>query len=607
MSRSHPMPENEKERLARLQQYGVLDTLPSESFDRVTRLASRLLKMPIALVSLVDAERQWFKSRVGLDASETPRELAFCAHAICDTAVMVVPNAQLDQRFADNPLVTGAPDIRFYAGAPLRTEDGLNMGTLCVIDQAPREFSEEDRLLLNDLAQIVIDELELHALAQREQEARTRLIDAIEAAPDGFIYFDRDDRLALCNQRFSDLFPESRDLLVPGTTFETIIRQAVARNQFPEAEGREEAWIQERLKSHRNPGAPIEQHLANGRWVRIEERRTRDGGIVGFRTDISALKTREFELEKLAQSELEARTRLIDAIEAAPDGFVYFDREDRLALCNQRYREFYPESADLLVPGAPFEEIIREGVARGQYPEAEGRESEWIGKRLETHRIPGAAVEQHLADGRWIRVEERRTRDGGTVGFRTDITELKQREFELEKLATTDSLTGALNRRSFLDASERELRRARRYDAPLSILLVDMDHFKRINDLHGHAAGDEVLRRLVKVMEQTLREHDLICRYGGEEFAILLPQTDNAAAEIAAERLCAGVEAMFVKAENGTIRPTVSIGGTQMEVHADSLESALSRADVGLYEAKAGGRNRVVIKETNPALLQAAP
>ncbi len=600
-----PVPENEKQRLERLRQYGILDTAPSEAFDRVTRLASRLLKMPIALVSLVDEDRQWFKSRVGLDAPETPSELAFCAHAICDTSVMVVPNAQDDPRFSDNPLVTGAPDIRFYAGAPLRTDDGLNLGTLCVIDQTPREFTDEERLLLNDLAHIVIDELELHALAKREQEARTRLIDAIEAAPDGFVYYDRDDRLALCNERYREFYRESADLMIPGAPFEDLVREGVARGQFPAAKGNEEAWIEARLETHRNPQCSIEQQLPSGRWVRIEERRTRDGGIVGFRTDITELKEREIALEQLAKREQESRNRLYDAIEAVPDGFVYFDRDDRLELCNERYREFYPDSADFLVPNTPFEKIIREGVARGQYPKADGNEEAWIKKRLEVHRDPKGSIEQELADGRWLRIEERRTRDGGTVGFRIDITELKLREFELQRLATTDPLTGALNRRRFMEGGEKELRRGRRYDVPVSVILFDVDHFKKINDTYGHASGDEVLRHLVKVAQETMREHDLLCRYGGEEFAVVFPESDSAAAEVAAMRLRVAIEKSQIQTENGVVRTTVSIGGTQVDVHNDSLESALSRADAALYEAKNAGRNKVVFKGPQDVALKA--
>lgn len=601
-----PRPENEEARLERLRQYRILDSDPSEAFDRISRLASRLLNAPIALVTFIDAERQWFKSTIGMDAVESPRDFAFCAHTICGPELLVVPDAQEDRRFADNPYVTDAPFVRFYAGVPLCSPDGFNVGTLCVVDQVPREFSPEDQQLLLDLGKIVLDEMDLHALVSREQEAHNRLIDAIEAAPDGFIYFDSEDRLELCNSRFRALFPDSSELLTPGATFEEMLREAVRRGQFPEAKGCEEAWIQERLDLHRNPTRTVEQKLANGRWVRIEERRTRDGGTVGFRTDITELKERELALEKMAQREQEARNRLYDAIEAVPDGFVYYDSEDCLELCNERYREFYPESADLMIPGAPFEWIIRQGVARGQYVDAIGNEEAWIKQRLEIHNNPQGPIEQQLPNGRWLRIEERRTRDGGMVGFRTDITELKEREFELERLATTDPLTGAMNRRSFLEAGEKELRRGLRYDVPLSVLLLDVDHFKQINDTYGHAAGDEVLRNLVKVAWHELREHDLLCRYGGEEFSVVLPETDRAGAEVAAQRLLTAFENARTPTEQGDVRATVSIGGTQVDVHNDSLESALSRADAALYEAKESGRNRAVFKYSARPRLKAA-
>ncbi len=596
MPSAPPRPENEEARLERLRQYQILDTQPSETFDRISRLASRLLNAPIALVTFIDAERQWFKSTIGMDAVESPRDFAFCAHTICSPELLLVPDALEDPRFVDNPYVTEAPFVRFYAGVPLRSPDGFNVGTICVVDCAPREFTPEDHLLLNDLAKIVMDEVELHALAWREQEARSRLVDAIEAAPDGFVYYDKDDRLTLCNTRYRELFPECADLIQPGKTFEEIVRQSVARELFPAAKGREKEWVQHIVRLHRNPGAPFEQEFANGRWVRVEERRTHDGGIVGFRTDITELKQREFALAKMAQREQDARNRLCDAIEAVPDGFVHYDTEDRLDVCNERYREFYPESADLLVPGTTFEHIIREGVARGQYLEAIGKEEAWIKQRLEIHNNPQGPIEQQLPNGRWLRIEERRTRDGGLVGFRTDITELKQREFELQRLATTDPLTGTMNRRSFLEAGEKELRRGMRYDMPLSVILFDVDHFKQINDTYGHAAGDEVLRNLVEVARRELREHDLLCRYGGEEFAIVFPETDQAGAEVAAQRLLSAFENAETATENGLVRATVSIGGTRIDVHNDSLESALSRADAALYEAKAGGRNRAVFK-----------
>jgi PAS domain-containing protein len=461
-----PVPDNEAERLARLWQYRILDTRPTDSFDRIARLASRLLQVPVATVSLLDSDRIWFKSKVGTEVSEVPRLHSFCAHTICGNGVLVIEQAHLDPRFAEYPFVADEPFFRFYAGVPLTSPDGYNVGTLSVMDYAEREFPAEARLLLKDLAKIVVDEMELHVLAQHEQEARNRLYDAIDAAPDGFVFYDADDRMILCNKRYLESYPESADLMVPGMTFEQVIREGVVRGQFEAAKDNEESWIAERMAAHRNPQEPFEQQLCSGRWMRIQERRTREGGVVGFRTDITELKEREFALAQMAEREQEARDRLLDAIEALPDGFVCYDAQDRLEMCNERYREIYALSADLMVPGARFEDILRGGIARGQYPAAAGKEEEFIQMRLAAHRKGKAPIQQELPDGRWIQVVERCTRDGGVVGFRTDITELKEREFALQRLATTDPLTGAMNRRRFLEAGESELRRAERYDAP---------------------------------------------------------------------------------------------------------------------------------------------
>jgi len=166
------LPADEPQRLAALRALDVLDTPAEERFDRIVRLAKRLLQAPIVLVSLVDAERQWFKARVGIDAPETPRDISFCGHAIVgDDAVFEVPDASTDDRFADNPLVTGAPGIRFYAGAVLRVGNGQPVGTLCLIDQKPRQLNAEERQALRDLADLV--EVELQRLD--EQRWRTGL------------------------------------------------------------------------------------------------------------------------------------------------------------------------------------------------------------------------------------------------------------------------------------------------------------------------------------------------------------------------------------------------------------------------------------------------
>ena len=132
---------------------------PEDRFDRITRMAAEAFNVPIVLISLVDRDRQWFKSRLGLDARETPRDRAFCAHTILDKQVMVIPDSLLDPRFADNPLVTGKPRVRFYAGYPLTLPDGTSPGTLCLIDTRPRELNAGKRELLRELGKLVEQEL----------------------------------------------------------------------------------------------------------------------------------------------------------------------------------------------------------------------------------------------------------------------------------------------------------------------------------------------------------------------------------------------------------------------------------------------------------------
>lgn len=154
-----PEPHDEDERLAYLRSLSILDTKPEERFDRITRMVARYFDVPIALISLVDADRQWFKSCVGLQVSETPRQVSFCAHAINQDDPLIIADTLADPRFATNPLVTGAPHIRFYAGIPLAGRKNMKLGTLCIVDQKPRQLSKSQLEAFKEWAKAAEDEL----------------------------------------------------------------------------------------------------------------------------------------------------------------------------------------------------------------------------------------------------------------------------------------------------------------------------------------------------------------------------------------------------------------------------------------------------------------
>lgn len=308
------IPANEIERLTALRFYEILDTEPEAEFDDLTRLAACICDTPIALVTLVDVSRQWFKSRLGLAVPETSREVAFCAHTILGDDVLEVPNALEDQRFADNPLVSGSPDIRFYAGAPLRTVDGFNLGTVCVIDRVPRKLDERQRDALRTISHQVVHLLELRIGAMRidrESAFRQAILDSavpsiISTTPDGVItIFNRgaEKMLGYCAEeivgkttpslihdpaevaaRAEELTKELGRPIAPG--FEVF----VAKVRGGGSETREWTYV-------RKDGTRLPVRLS------VSEVVDRTGGLIGFlgiARDITEMKRSQGNLESLA-------------------------------------------------------------------------------------------------------------------------------------------------------------------------------------------------------------------------------------------------------------------------------------------------------------------
>jgi PAS domain S-box-containing protein len=212
-----PTKPDEVQRLQVLKDLKLLDTPPEERFDRITRLAARVFGVPIALLTLVDAERQWYKSRVGIDVVETDRSISLCSHVIEQDDVFVIEDALRDPRFATNPYVMGVPHIRFYAGYPLATPDGSKVGTLCIIDRTAREFSPDDRALLRDLGRIAADEVaavELNWALQRQRDSEAGMRALLEHIPEGVLMLDVEGAILWVNPAAVRIFATPAEQLV---------------------------------------------------------------------------------------------------------------------------------------------------------------------------------------------------------------------------------------------------------------------------------------------------------------------------------------------------------------------------------------------------------
>lgn len=221
-------PEEERARLAALESYAIVGSRPEEAFDRITRIIATVLDVPITFITFIESERVWFKSSYGSDVVECDREGAFCAVAIAQNARLVVEDAILDPRFCDSPFVTGPAGIRFYAGTPLRTPEGINLGTLCALDTRPRQLSEKQLGLLDDMASMVVDELDLRhttKLALNENEKRFR--DFASTTSDWFWEMDKDLRFSYFSERFTDITGVPTEWLLGKTRQESGVQNSL--------------------------------------------------------------------------------------------------------------------------------------------------------------------------------------------------------------------------------------------------------------------------------------------------------------------------------------------------------------------------------------------
>jgi diguanylate cyclase (GGDEF)-like protein/PAS domain S-box-containing protein len=648
--RAPSIPPDEGERLLALCNLGILDTEAEESYDRITRRAAAALDVPIALVSLVDDTRQWFKSRVGLDVTQTAREISFCAHAVNDRRPLVVEDAMRDPRFATNALVEGAPNIRAYLGIPLFTLSGQPVGTLCAIDTRVRQFRDEEVAALTDFAGMV-EEL-LHArehlricdAAMQVAIERERLYrETFQLSATGIAHTSSTGQIIRVNPRMCQLFGYGPAELVGRSLVDLTHADDVAVNM----------GIFSRMISGQTESNRMDQRFlrkdGTTLWASLAVATRRDGGgqadtVIVTLEDISERKRTELEQQEAraalerqcaAQSQLleergaairQTVARMLEAegaqqlaesrarsmADCVPAMIGYFNRDLVCVHANRAYREWFLPGPEPIV-GMPKRQLLGEKLFRLDEPHA--REA-LVGKPQRFER------RLTRADGTAAHMEVRYIPDkdfaGEVRGFHvqiTDVTELRVAQQELEatnaklsREAVTDYLTGLANRRVFTARSERAAERFRDSGDAYALILIDLDDFKRINDTYGHDTGDDVLRAMGRILREELRgRDDMAARLGGEEFAVLCcgEFTGDSLLRLA-ERIRSRITKESVASAKGPVPFTGSLGIAKCSRDDIGWKCIYGRADAALYRSKAEGKNRVSYEPANGKLREDA-
>jgi len=621
----------EEERIKALHRLDILDTPGEERFDRFTRLATASFGVPMALVSLVDTDRQWFKSCIGIDSPGTPRSVAFCSHAVALDDLLVVPDARLDERFADNPLVTGAPHIRFYAGQPVRSLDGQPLGTLCIIDTRPRMLDDGGRRMLRDLAQLVQDELnrgvlvaardaaqqalvEMNAKLERRVEERTRelheknlaleqemqqrlaarqalfqkqvLLDAVlESVDVGVIACNAEGKLSMCNRDARDFNGldgvEMDDWAAHYALFHDDGVTPMTVDELP---------LVRALRGERVQDLPMVVGVGGGpasRRVLVSGRALKDpggetlGAVVALK-DVS-------ELYASRTQALESEERLRTIADNVPALIAYLDTGLRYRFANDRYREWFGVRSENML-GKTIADAMGEGfyaprrAALERCLSGHGSYLEIEEERRGRKRVISTTYLPHLRDGK---VQ-------GIYVLSTDATSSREYERQLHALAHSDHLTGLPNRRSYEERLVQAIARARRSATPLALAYLDVDHFKQINDSLGHAGGDAVLREFGRRLNAAVRVTDTVARLAGDEFVIVLEQVGSPLeCRRIGDKLLEAMQLPF-EIDGRQLQVTASIGFS-WSAHPEQAGLAHA-ADAALYASKHAGRNTASVQ-----------
>lgn len=577
MSQSHfSLAENE--RLAALASLRILDTPAEPVFDELVRAAARVAHRPISLMSLVDASRQWFKANVGLEGvTETPREYAFCQHVVQSRQVLEVPDALEDARFVDNPLVTGAPNIRAYTGVPILLDDGTVLGALCVIDDEPGRLSTDQVDILRHLGRAaglaIAQRAEL--IRQREaaeaEAAHARALEKDLRSSEEFMY--RTGRiagvggwevdLATSHVRWSDQTCRIHDV-PPG--YQPTLDEAI---QYCAPEAR--PLLGEAMENALQRRIPWDLELpmvtATGRpiWVRAI-------GAVELEDDVPVKLTgalQDITDRRRAMSALEASERRFRKLFQYSLGLICTHDLDGIVLAVN------PAAASSL--GYSMGEMMGRSLADFMRPERRSSLAAYLG-RIEERRIDAGMLELVAHDGslrywRYQNVLDTDAEEPYVLGHAQDVTEQQNYEKTLLDWSTRDALTRAMNRRYLSDFEA-----AQTNDSRWACIAIDIDHFKQVNDTYGHQRGDELLVAVADLLRGACGPDDVVVRMGGDEFIVIVREPDRldqVVHDIAEQQGDAGVQLSM---------------GVATRAAGASVDEVIAEADRELYARRVHSR-----------------
>lgn len=578
------------QRLEALYAFHILDSAPEPAFEQLVSAARHVCHTPIATVTLVDRDRQWFKAVSGLDITETPRAVALCSYTVEHTGFWQVPDLKADPRFRDNPLVTGAPFLRFYAAIPLRTSNGFNIGAFAVMDRRPRQLSRDKIAVLEVLAAQAMT-----LIVQRRQEYELRATLA-----------SMHDAQKIANLGSWTMETASRALYLSDQTYQIfgveLHDEPVAFDQFLSS-----VHIEDRPKLI----ALLERSLSTGEPFDLVHRIVRRRGEIrhvhargktathpaygvvlsGTVQDITEQRRSQEELE-LLHTCISRVQDIVMITEAAP----LEEPGPRIVFVNKAFH---------VRTGYSPEEVLGRSPRLLQGPETQRTELDRLRTALQRQERISVELINYQKDGQkyWteIDIDPVVAIDGAATHFvavQRDITLRKETEKQIERLAFFDPLTGLPNRRLLQDRLAHALAIGARKRTCGALLFLDLDNFKALNDTLGHDKGDELLKQVASRLESVVRKSNTVARLGGDEFVLLLedlsddPTEAATHAEIVAEKALRCFASVF-RIGDVEHRCTPSIGVAMFNHTPYSAEEILKRADVAMYQAKAAGRNTI--------------